>query len=59
MTAFIGVALTAGALAAFVKFAIMDGLEGAIRFVPWIGWDDYVEALIGLVPPGILSWVGR
>ncbi len=55
VTAIIGVGLTAGALAAFVKFAIMDGLEGAIRFVPWIGWDDYVEALVGTVPvPGIV-----
>jgi cell division transport system permease protein len=54
VTAIIGVALTAGALAAFVKFAVMDGLAGAIRFVPWIGWDDYVETLIGTVPPGIV-----
>jgi cell division transport system permease protein len=54
VTAAIGVGLTAGALAAFTKFAIMDGLEEAIQFVPWIGWDEYTESLIGLVPPGIV-----
>jgi cell division transport system permease protein len=54
VTAIIGVGLTAGALAAFMKFAIMDGLENVIEFVPWIGWDDYFEALFGTVPPGIL-----
>ena len=54
VTAFIGVALTAGALAAFVKFAIIDGLEGAIQFVPWIGLGRLRRGLIGLVPPGIL-----
>jgi cell division transport system permease protein len=54
VTAIIGVGLTAGALAAFMKFAIMDGLDNVIEFVPWIGWDDYFEALFGTVPPGIL-----
>lgn len=54
VAAIIGVGLAAGALAAFVKFAVQDGLEGAIQFVPWIGWDDYVETLTGTVPPGIV-----
>ena len=54
VTAAIGVGLTAGALAAFTKFAIMDGLAEAIQFVPWIGWDEYVESLIGALPPGIV-----
>lgn len=54
VTAAIGVALTAGALAAFTKFAIMDGLADVIEFVPWIGWDEYVEALIGVLPPGVV-----
>jgi cell division transport system permease protein len=53
VAAVVGVGLAAGALAAFVKFAIEDGLEGAIQFVPWVGWDDYVETLIGTVPPGV------
>jgi cell division transport system permease protein len=54
VTAAVGVGLTAGALAAFTRFAIMDGLEEAIQFVPWIGWDDYTESLIGVLPPGIV-----
>jgi len=54
VTAAVGVGLTAGALAAFTKFAIMDGLEDVIEFVPWIGWNDYVQSLIGTLPPGIV-----
>ncbi|MEZ0578458.1 permease-like cell division protein FtsX [Nocardioides sp. MH1] len=54
VTAVIGVGLAAGALAAFVRFAVEDGLEGAIQFVPWIGWDDYVATLTGTLPPGII-----
>ena len=54
VAAVIGVGLAAGALAAFVRFAVEDGLEGAIQFVPWIGWDDYVETLTGTLPPGIV-----
>ncbi len=52
VTAAIGVGLTAGALAAFVHWGI-GGLEGTIHFLPWIDWSDYVEALIGVVPPGV------
>lgn len=53
VAAVIGIGLTAGALAAFMKFAIMDGLEQLVQFVPWIGWDEYVESLIGTLPPGV------
>jgi cell division transport system permease protein len=53
VAAAVGVALAAGALAAFTKYAILDGLADAIEFLPWIGWDDYVESLIGTVPPGV------
>jgi len=53
VTAVIGVALAAGALAAFVQFGVNDGLEEAIDFLPWIGWEEYVESLIGYLPPGI------
>ena len=52
VTAAIGVAMTAGALAAFMRWGI-GGLEGTIQFLPWIDWTDYVEALIGVVPPGV------
>lgn len=53
VTAVIGVALAAGSLAAFQFFAIERGMAEIVTFLPWIGWDDYVQALIGLVPPGI------
>jgi len=52
VTAAIGVGLTAGALAAFVQWGI-GGLEGTIKFLPWIDWSDYTEALISVFPPGI------
>jgi cell division transport system permease protein len=54
VTAIVGVALAAGALAAFTQYAILDGLAEAIAFLPWVGWDDYVQTLIGTVPPGIV-----
>jgi cell division transport system permease protein len=53
VTAVVGVALAAGALAAFQEFAINRGMEDIVTFLPWIGWDDYWAALFGLVPPGI------
>lgn len=52
VTAILGVALAAGALAAFMYWGI-GGLEGTIQFLPWIDWDDYLLALFGTVPPGI------
>lgn len=54
VTAALGVLLAGAALAGFMKFAIADGLEQSIRFLPWIGWDDYVSSLIGVLPPGIV-----
>ncbi len=54
VTAVFGVALAALALAAFVQFGITDGLADLIDFLPWIGWDDYVDALFGFLPPGIV-----
>jgi cell division transport system permease protein len=40
VTALISVALAVGALAAFLRFAIGD-LQQNLRFVPWIGWDEF------------------
>jgi cell division transport system permease protein len=40
VTALISVALAIGALAAFLRFAIGD-LQENLRFVPWIGWDEF------------------
>ena len=53
VTAVVGVALAAGALAEFEWFGIHQKLESRVSFMPWIGWDDYVQSLIGLFPPGI------
>jgi cell division transport system permease protein len=53
VTALVGVVLAAGALAAFVQFGITEGLADLIGFLPWIGWDEYVKALIGWKQAGI------
>ena len=63
VTALISVALAIGALAAFLKFAIGD-LQENLRFVPWIGWDEFwlaagAVAILGpvltLVPTLVLT----
>jgi cell division transport system permease protein len=54
VTAAVGVVLAGGALAAFTRFAVQDGLAEQIGFLPWIGWPDYVDALIGVWPVGIV-----
>src|SRR3546814_16500951 len=54
VTAVVGVALAAGALAAFQYFAIQEGMAQAVSFLPWVGWDDYFGSLIGVLPPGIV-----
>lgn len=53
VTAVIGVGLAAGALALVQHFGVNQGLEQEVTFLPWIDWNDYVQTLIGLVPPGI------
>ena len=53
VTAVIGVAFAAGALAAFQYFAINEGIADIVTFLPWIGWSDYVQSLVGVLPPGI------
>ncbi|GAB3031144.1 cell division protein FtsX [Nocardioides flavus (ex Wang et al. 2016)] len=40
VTALVSVALAGGALAAFLRFAIGD-LQQNLRFVPWIGWEEF------------------
>jgi cell division transport system permease protein len=40
VTALISVGLAVGGLAAFLRFAIGD-LSDNLRFVPWIGWDEF------------------
>ena len=54
VTAIIGVALTAGALAAFQYWGVERGMAEEVTFLPWVDWSDYGEAVYGLLPPGIL-----
>ena len=54
VAAIIGVGLASGALAAFQYWGVDQQLEETVKFLPWTGWSDYREALIGLFPPGIV-----
>jgi cell division transport system permease protein len=53
VTAAIGVALAAGALAAFMQFGIIERASDQLKFLPWIGWEEYADALvwIGILGP--------
>jgi cell division transport system permease protein len=42
----LGVALSAGALAAFMKFGILERAAERLGFLPWVGWEDYWFTLI-------------
>ncbi|MFC5729562.1 MULTISPECIES: permease-like cell division protein FtsX [Nocardioides] len=57
VTAVVGVALAAGALAAFQFWGVQRGLAENVSFLPWIEWTDYQHAIVGLQPPGI-AYVG-
>jgi len=54
VTAVIGVALAAGGLAAFQYWGVEKGMAEQVTFLPWVDWHDYVQALIGYFPPGIV-----
>lgn len=45
VTAAIGAALTAGSLAAFMHFGVIEGVDQQLAFLEWIGWDDYWSAV--------------
>jgi cell division transport system permease protein len=45
-TAFVGVALSAGALAAFVKFGVIEGIDASFNGLPFVGWSDYVSTMV-------------
>ncbi len=60
----LGVALTAGTLAAFLKFGILDRASERLQFLPWVGWEDFwfttiVVAILGplltLIPTLLLT----
>ena len=54
VTAVLGVALAAGALAAFEKFGIKDRIEGELNFIPWIGWPEVQYAVVTIAILGPL-----
>ncbi len=55
VTAVLGVALAAGALAAFEKFGIQDRIQGELTFVPWIGWPEVQYAVLAIAVLGPLQ----
>jgi cell division transport system permease protein len=64
VTALISVALAAGALAAFIYFAVERSLSDVLGFIPWVGWPEYLIAvflvavlgpLLTLVPTLLLT----
>lgn len=46
VTAVIGVGLAAGALAAFMKFGVIDRAAEGLTFIPWVGWSEYGFAVV-------------
>lgn len=54
VTAIVGVAITAGALAGFLHWGVERGMAEQVTFLPWVDWSDYVATLVGRFPPGIV-----
>ena len=48
VTAFIGVALAAGASGAFMYYGIYERAGDQLKFMPWIGMDEYTVAVIAI-----------
>jgi cell division transport system permease protein len=46
VTALLGVALAGAALAAFMKWGVHDHMRTNLNFIPWVGTNEYVTALI-------------
>lgn len=46
VTAAIGVALTAGAMWAFMEFAVRQTLAPKLDFILWVGWHEFSVALL-------------
>jgi len=46
VTAFIGVALAGGAMAAFMYFGVNRSLEDFVGFIPWVGLPEFLNALL-------------
>ena len=52
-TAVVGAGLAIGALAAFEKFAVLDGIDQTINALPFVGWEDfaYTAVVVGIAGP--------
>jgi len=44
----------AGALAAFIYFAVERSLSGVLGFIPWVGWPEYFIAVLAVAVLGPL-----
>src|SRR6478672_8946847 len=53
VTAIIGVLLAGGALAAVQQFGIEGRGDDTLKFIPWIGWDEFwlAAATVGILGP--------
>jgi cell division transport system permease protein len=54
VTALVSVGLAAGALAAFIYFAVERSLSGVLGFIPWVGWPEYFIAVLAVAVLGPL-----
>ncbi len=57
VTALVGVALAAGALGAFMYYGIFERAGDQLKFMPWIGMDEYMVAVIAIAILGPLLTV--
>jgi cell division transport system permease protein len=57
VTAALGVALAAVALAAFMKYGVHDHMSTDLNFIPWIGLPEYVQSVIVIAALGPLLTV--
>ncbi|MEJ7774573.1 MAG: permease-like cell division protein FtsX [Nocardioidaceae bacterium] len=52
VTAVLGVALAAGALAALMQYGVIEELSTSLEFIPWVGWPEYTVALLSIAIVG-------
>jgi cell division transport system permease protein len=57
VTAALGVALAAVALAAFMKYGVHDHMRTDLNFIPWIGMPEYIQSVIVIAILGPLLTV--
>ena len=54
IAALVGVAISAGAILAFMYFVIYGRLRGSSSIVEWVDWHDSVVAIVGIAILGVL-----